>query len=272
MARRKTRRSTRPGRSQRGSLLIFTVCALVLIFSLASPFLVFFANVSAQLVVKNDSEHIATQTANVLDDNRFWLDRLRPGYDQAKAEEVAKAAATAMCQKAGMTLKESTITTTQDTDGNHRTICTLKIDAKSRFPFLITVGAFDMNSYFKGEITATGFTEHSAQPPYSLIHMDAPTTGIDESHKRPLGFNQRDVAVVPSYGFFYTAVAGETKNPTPYGKGIAGLAPENFMSMNHYHFKKSDLEYVEETGKDVFNNGWHVERVIDGKAVKVANQ
>ncbi len=266
-----SRRAPSARRASSGSALIICVIVVSLFIIGALPVIIFFANASAQGVIQADSQHIARQTAQVLDDNRFWLDALRPGYDEENAVNVAKAAASSMCERSGMKLNKVELSVSTDEAGNHRTNCSLEVDARRRFPLLVSFGGFDMNTYFKGVVKATSFTEHSSTPPYSLIHMDAPTTGIDESHKRPLGFNQRDVAVIPAYGFFYTAVAGETKMPTPYGKGIAAgqWGPENFMAMNHYHFKKTDLEYVTVTGNDVINNSWHPQRVYNGKEIFV---
>jgi len=257
-------------RGQGGGLLVLSVCILVLFLLFASPFLFFFANLSAQIVVTDDSQHIAKQAAGIIDDYRFWLDAPRPGYDEGKASEIARTAAEAMCAKAGMKLESIGFGATTDANGTQRTMCSVNVDARKRFPFLISVLAFDMNSYFSGKVQALGYTEHSNQRAYSIIHMDAPHQSIDEVHKRPLGFNQRDVAVLPAYGFFYTAVAAVTTNPTPYGAGLApNLVPENFFALNHYHFKKSDFEYVVTTGKDVTNNAWHVTRLIDGKWITV---
>lgn len=265
------RRSRRPAgsnrRGQGGGLLVLSVCILVLFLLIVSPFFFFLANLSAQIVATGDSQHIAKQTAGIIDDYRLWLDAPRPGYDEDKATEIARAAAEAMCAKSGMKLESIGFNLSTDANGMQRTMCSVGVNARNRFPFLIAAGAFDMNSYFTGKIQAVGYTEHSnPQKPYSIIHMDAPHSTVDESIKRPLGFNQRDVAVLPAYGFFYTAVAGETKNPTPYGAGLApNLDPENFFALNHYHFKKTDLEYVVTTGNDVLNNSWHVTRKIDGK-------
>lgn len=257
-------------RGQGGGLLVLSVCILVLFLLLSSPFMFFFANLSAQIVATDDSQHIAKQAAGIIDDYRLWLDAPRPGYDESKATEVARTAAEAMCARDGMKLESFGFATTSDANGTHRTICSVDVDARNRFPFLLSVFAFDMRSYFSGKIKAVAYTEHSDQRAYSIIHMDAPHSSIDEVQKRPLGFNQRDVAVLPAYGFFYTAVAGETKIPTPYGKGLApNLAPENFFALNHYHFKKTDLEHVVITGNDVTNNAWHVTRLINGEWVTV---
>ncbi len=264
-------------RSQQGSLLILSAVLVVVVLIAAAPFIGFFSNLSAQLVIKSDTEHIASQIADVVDDHRFWLDALRPGYDEAKAVAVARSAAASLCSKVGMKLTNVTISTSTDQDGNYLTKCTLRVNARNRFPFLISIGAFDMNSYFPYEVQETAVTQHSNQPPYALIHMDAPHGSIDEAHKRPLGFNQRDVAVLPAYGFFYTAVAGETTMPTPYGRGLAReqWLTENFMSMNHYHFKKSDFDFLmspdydESSERDIINNSWHSGRVYDGKQVNV---
>ncbi len=274
-----SRKTRRRHRSQSGSLLIFSAVIVILIIIAIAPFIAFFANLSAELVIKSDTEHIASQVAEVVDDHRFWLDALRPGYDEDKAFSVARSAAASLCSKVGMKVSDVTLTTSTDAGGNYLTKCTLRVDARNRFPFLISVGAFDMNSYFPTQIQETATTQHSNHPPYSLIHMDAPTRGIDESNNRAgtLGFNQRDVVVMPSYGFFYTAVAGETMMPTPYGKGLAReqWLTENFMSMNHYHFKKSDFDYLmgpdydEASEQDIINNSWHPGRLYDGKKVTV---
>jgi hypothetical protein len=256
-------------RGQGGGLLVLSVCILVMFLLIVSPFYFFLANLSTQIVVTNDAEHIARQAAGVIDDYRLWLDSPRPGYDESKAFEVARTAAITMCEKEGLKLEGIGFGTTTDASGTYRTMCSVNVDARSRFPFLISAGMFDMRSYFSGKIQTTGFTEHTDQKAYSIVHMDAPNR-TDESKRRPLGFNQRDVAVLPSYGNFYTAVAGETTNPTPYGAGLApNLSPENFMSMNHYHFKKSDFDYVMKTGNDVTNNAWHVTRLIDGKWITI---
>ncbi|MBX9724640.1 MAG: hypothetical protein K2X81_24765, partial [Candidatus Obscuribacterales bacterium] len=88
----------------------------------------------------------------------------------------------------------------------------------------------------------------------------------DQVYTRPLGLNRRDVAVIPAYGFFNMMVAGQGQG-TPYGKGIAPLQPENFFAMNHYHLKKADVDYVNETGTEIPLSGWHPGRVINGQQV-----
>lgn len=260
---RKGKRAHR--RSARGAVTIFLVVVLLVAFMVALPAIAFFANASTLLVVQADSGHIATQAAGVVDDFKYWLGALRPGYDESLAMPVAEAAARQMCLRSGMTLRSINIKSTVDDAGNEQTICEVDVDASRRFVFLPIISVLGLSGALSGNVHAHGETLHSKIPPYALIHMDAPTVD-DQSTRLPLGFNQRDVAVIPAFGFFYNAVAGDSNvPPTTYGKGIAPLAPENFRALNHYHLKKEDIENVLTKDEDVLNNAWHPGRLNSGE-------
>ncbi|MBY0551717.1 MAG: hypothetical protein K2W95_30820 [Candidatus Obscuribacterales bacterium] len=257
------------GRSQFGGGIVLAVTFLVLFLAAGLPVFAFVANASAHMAIQADIRAIAAQTAQVMDDQQYWLEAPRPGVDMAKASGIAKAAASAMCQQVGLDTKRVRITYSTDASGGQTTVCELEVDATKRYPLRLNFPMFDMKSIFPERLTVQGSNEHSPLPPFALIHTDAPTR-IDESTRTPLNFNQRDVAVLPAFGFFYKAVAGSTVPGPPYGKGIyQDLTPENFMAMNHYHLKKVDLERVLRTGQDVQLNGWHAERVYDGKPTAV---
>lgn len=249
--------------------MIYVGVGIILFLIISLPVIGFTSNLSAQLVIQNDCAQVAAQVAGIVDDYRYWLDRPRPGFDSSKAIGIAKSAGEAMCDRLGMKANNIDIRLETDAAGNERTVCRLQVDARRRYPLRADVMGYNLAAYFPGILTVEGETRHGAGAPYSLIHLDAPTTA-DESNKRPLGFNQRDVAVIPAYGFFYDAVAGSRAPGTSYGKGIANMAPENFMAMNHYHLKKSDIEHTLTTGEDVFNNSWHPERAYSGRPTTMA--
>lgn len=249
-------------RSQRGGALVLSVCFTFLVLLISAPVTIFFANSSTQLTVQSQASQIAKEASQVVDDYRYWLDAPRPGFDSGKAQATATEAACKMGETVG--LKNTTVRFTYEKDrrGNDLTVCHLKADASERFPARVNIFGFDMAKIFSGQVEITAHTSHSQIKPYALIHMDAPRRE-DQSVTRPLGFNERDVAVIPAYGFFYKAVAGSSGNPTPYGKGLAkNLETENFRAMNHYHLKKTDIETAL-SGKDVKGNSWHPQRVND---------
>lgn len=254
-------------RNSRGNALVLSVVAVVLLTFICTPLIIFYANMSAQLTVREQATHIAAQTAQVVDDYKYWLDAPRPGYAEDVALKTATDAAHSMSERMGLSDPKVTITFETDESGNQITICRLEADARSRLPARVNVFGFDMGTLFPGTVDVMGRNTHSPGPPYALMHMDAPTI-VDESTRRPLGFNQRDVVVIPTYGFFYNAT-GQAGNPntTPYGKGIAQISPENFFAMNHYHLKKSDIDHVVLSGQDVQLDGWNRTRLINGKTV-----
>ncbi len=253
-------------RNSAGSVLAEGVSGLSMLVAVIVPMLIFMANLAAQLMLQEKVAHVANQAAETVDEGRYWLGAPRPGYNESKASENAKVVAQELCKRIGLQNASVRITFDNSNPDFDVTVCDINANAISQIPFRTDVFGYDMASLFPGNVSARGVASHAKVAPYALIHMDAPH-GMDESTRRPLGFNQRDVAVIPAYGFFYTAVAGVTKNPTPYGKGIANLAPENFFSMNHYHLKKSDVEYVVATGNDVQISSWHKQHVIDGKEI-----
>lgn len=255
------------GRAGNGSTLIEGTAGIVVVSLVVVPMLVFFANLAAHLLLQAKVAHIANQAALTVDDSKYWLGMPRPGFTETVASDKATNVARELCKRVG--LKDASVNVTFETDNSdfEVTICDVNVNAVSQIPFRLNIFGFDMASLFPGNISARGVASHAKVQPYALIHMDAPHI-VDEVNRRPLGFNQRDVAVIPAYGFFYNAVAGETTTPTEYGKGLAkNLSPENFFAMNHYHLKKSDVDYVLETGKDVQLSSWHPGRTINGQVV-----
>ncbi|MDZ4832813.1 MAG: hypothetical protein SGJ27_03335 [Candidatus Melainabacteria bacterium] len=253
-------------RAASGSVLIEGVSGLSILVAVIVPMIIFMANLAAQLMLQEKVAHVANQAAGTVDQKRYWLGAPRPGYDQEKASENAKAVAQELCKRIGIQNASVSITFDNSNPDFDITVCDINANAVTEIPFRTEVFGYDMARLFPGNVSARGVASHAKVAPYALIHMDAPH-GMDESTRRPLGFNQRDVAVIPAYGFFYTAVAGVTKTPTPYGKGIANLAPENFFAMNHYHLKKSDVEHVVATDEDIQLSGWHKQHVISGKEI-----
>ncbi|MBX9671588.1 MAG: hypothetical protein K2X93_28625 [Candidatus Obscuribacterales bacterium] len=261
------RRRSGANRNCMGSVLAEGTAGIVILASVAVPLVVYLVNLATQLLLQEKVAHIANQAAQAVDDKRYWLGLPRPGYDQSLATEKAKAIAQDLCHRIG--LQNASVDVRFD-DSNTEydiTTCDINVNAVAQIPFRTVVFGYDFASLFPGNVKARGVATHAKIIPYALIHMDAPHA-IDQVYRRPLGYNERDVAVLPAYGFFYTAVAGTTRMPTPYGKGLApGLSPENFFSMNHYHLKKTDIEHVTATGDDIQLSGWHPGRVINGKEV-----
>lgn len=251
--RRKSNRAAvgrRQLRQQTGSALILTVIVVTAIVAITLPVVVFYANMSTQARLQSQARHVAAQTAVVVDDYKYWLDAERPGWNESEARAQAEKAARVMGNKLGLERVAAVITFDKDAQNNSITRCRLVGDASKLFPLRPNIFGFDMAAQFSGRVDVTGEHVHSNIQPYSLIHMDSPTRE-DEVLTRPLGFNQRDVAVIPAYGLFYTAVGGETKVGTPYGKGIAeNLTPDNFRALNHYHLKKVDLDTVIEKNQE----------------------
>lgn len=263
----RTRRRHGVRRNSTGSVLAEGTAGVVILASIAVPLLVYLVNLATQLLLQEKVAHIANQAAQAVDDKRYWLGLPRPGYDQAMATEKATAIAKDLCRRVG--LQNASVDVRFD-DSNTEydiTTCDVNVNAVAQIPFRTVVFGYDFASLFPGNIKARGVATHAKIIPYALIHMDAPHA-IDQVYRRPLGYNERDVAVIPAYGFFYTAVAGTTTMPTPYGKGLApGLSPENFFSMNHYHLKKTDIEHVLATGEDVQLSGWHPGHLINSREV-----
>lgn len=261
------RKNRAKSRRQQGSILAEGVAGIFILASVIVPLLIYLVNLASQLMLQERVAHIANEAAQTIDDKRYWIGLPRPGFDQAVASEKATTLAQDLCQRVGLQNASVTVTFDDSNPDFDVTVCDVNVNAVAHIPFRTVVFGYDFAGLFPGNIRARGVASHAKIIPYALIHMDAPH-GIDESTRRPLGFNQRDVAIIPAYGFFYTAVAGETKTGTPYGKGLAdGLSPENFFSMNHYHLKKTDVEHVMATGEDVQLSGWHKDRVINGKGV-----
>ena len=245
-------------RSASGSAIVEGTCGTVLILGIAVPLLLFFGNVAAQLSLQAQVSHIANQAAQACDDGRYWLGQQRPGFTEQVASEQATAVAQDLCERVG--LKGASVNVKFESNNSEFdvTVCDVNVNAVGKIPFRTTAFGFDLAKLFPGNVSARGVAAHAKVKPYALIHMDAPTRE-DQSATTPLGFNQRDVAVIPAYGFFYNASAGSPNTiATPYGKGLApNLSPENFIAMNHYHLKKSDIEHVIATGQEVQLSAWH---------------
>lgn len=255
-------------RSQRGGALFLSVCFTFLVFLIAAPIIIFFANSSTQLTVQSQASQVALETAQVIDEYRYWLEAPRPGFEPAKAEATAVSAAQYMGTAIGLRNTRVQISYEKDRKGNDLTVCHLSADATDRFPARVNIFGFDMAKIFSAQVSVSAHTSHSQIKPYALIHMDAPRRE-DQSVTRPLGFNERDVAVIPAFGFFYKAVGGAEGSGTPYGKGLAkNLTPENFRAMNHYHLKKTDIETAL-SGKNVCGNGWNPQRMNDNAVTYV---
>lgn len=254
-------------RANHGSVIVEGTCGVMLLIAVVVPLLLFCANVAVQLILQAKVSHIANQAAQVADEGKYWLGVPRPGYDQRTASEKASAVATAMCKELGLPSASVNVTFDDKNPDFDITVCELNVNAIASIPFRLTIFNFDFARLFPGNVSARGVASHAKITPYALVHMDAPHR-IDQS-TRTGAFNERDVAVLPAYGFFYQAVAGNTAVPqTPYGKGLApNLTPENFFAMNHYHLKKSDIEFILRTGRDVQLSGWHKERRIDNRSV-----
>jgi hypothetical protein len=254
-------------RAARGSIILEGTCSILLLAAVIIPLLIFSVNMAAQLILQAKVSHIANQAAQTIDDGKYWLGMPRPGYDQDQASQKATNVATALSKRLGLPNASVTVSFDGSSEDFDLTVCDVNVNAIALIPFRLTIFGFDMARLFPGNVSARGVACHAKVKPYALVHMDAPHA-IDESTRRPLGFNQRDVAVMPAYGFFYTAVGGETKIGTPYGKGLApNLSPENFFAMNHYHLKKSDVDHVMATGEDVQLSGWNRDKVINEKPV-----
>jgi hypothetical protein len=252
-------------RQASGSIIVEGTCSLLLLAGVIIPLLIFSVNLAAQLILQAKVSHIANQAAQAVDDGKYWLGMPRPGYDQEQASHKATAVATTLSKRLGLPNASVTVSFDSTATDYDLTVCDVNVNAIALIPFRLTIFGFDMARLYPGNVNARGVACHAKVKPYALVHMDAPHA-IDESTRRPLGFNQRDVAVMPAYGFFYTAVGGETKIGTPYGKGLAdNLSPENFFAMNHYHLKKSDVEHVLATGEDVQLSGWNKNKVINEK-------
>ncbi len=254
-------------RLSNGTVLAEGAAGVVVLSAVIVPMLIFFANMAAQLVLQEKVSNIANQAAQSVDEQRYWIGLPRPGFNQSVASDKATAVAEALCRRVGLQNASVSVSFDDSNPDYDLTVCDVNVNAVSDIPFRTVLFGFDMASLFPGNVRARGVASHAKIVPYALIHMDAPHA-IDQSTRRPLGFNERDVAVIPCYGFFYTAVAGETKVGTPYGKGLApGLSPENFFAMNHYHLKKSDVTHVMATGEDIQLSGWHKQHVINGREI-----
>jgi hypothetical protein len=261
------RRSSR-SRSQRGAALFLSVGFTFLVFLITAPIIIFFANSSTQLTVQSQASQVAWETAQIVDEYRYWLEAPRPGFEPAKAEATAASAAEYMGNAIGLKNTKVRITYEKDKRGNDLTVCHLSADATDRFPARVNIFGFDMAKIFSAQVSVSAHTSHSQIKPYALIHMDAPRRE-DQSVTRPLGFNERDVAVIPAFGFFYKAVGGVGGSATAYGKGMAkNLTPENFRAMNHYHLKKTDIETAL-SGKEVRGNSWNPQRMNDNEVTYV---
>jgi hypothetical protein len=251
-------------RAATGSVLAEGAAGVVVLTAVIVPMIIFMANLAAQLMLQEKVAHVANQAAETVDEKRYWLGAPRPGYNQQRATDHAKQVAQELCKRIGLQNASVNVTFDNSNPEFDVTVCDINANAIAQIPFRTEVFGYDMARLFPGNVNARGVASHAKVTPYALIHMDAPH-GVDQSTRRPLGFNERDVAVIPAYGFFYTAVGGVSTTGTPYGKGIANLQPENFFAMNHYHLKKSDVEYVAETGNDVQLSTWNRQHVISGR-------
>lgn len=253
-------------RRANGSVVLEGLGGVILITGIFIPLLIFFANIAAQLTLQAQVGNIANQAAQVSNAERYWLGLPRPGFSESIAADKATALAQKLCEQIGLRAASVSVIFDNSHEDYDLTICDVNVNAAGRIPFRLTVFGFDMARLFPGNVSARGVGAHAKVQPYALIHMDAPTID-DQSTRRPLGLNQRDVAVIPAYGFFYNAT-GQPGNPnvTPYGKGVANAAPENFMAMNHYHLKKSDIDHVVTTGEDIALSGWNRAHVYNGLA------
>ncbi len=258
MAIRQTRAKLKAVRNSSGSAIVEGTCGTVLILGIAVPLFLFFGNVAAQLSLQAQVSHIANQAAQACDNGRYWLGQPRPGFTEQVASEEATAVAQELCERVGLKGASVNVKFESNNPNFDVTVCDVNVNAVGKIPFRTTAFGFDLAKLFPGNVSARGVAAHAKVKPYALIHMDAPTRE-DQSVTRPLGYNERDVAVIPAYGFFYNASAGAPNTiATPYGKGLApNLSPENFIAMNHYHLKKTDIEHVMATGQDVPISAWH---------------
>lgn len=253
--------------NQRGSVLVEGCVGSVIITAIAVSIFVFFVNMAAQLFLQAQVAQIADETAKATDEYRFWLGQPRPGFSENSASEKATNIARALCERVGLG-GASVVVTYEKFENVELTNCQVNVNAVAKIPFRLTLFGFDFASLFPGNVSARGIAAHAKVRPYAVMQMDAPHGDKDQSVTRPLGFNERDVAVIPVYGFFYNATGTAGAATTPYGKGIAkNLTPENSFALNHYSLKKQELEYVQRTKGDVFVNGWNPVRRIDNQTI-----
>lgn len=266
MTNTKNTKSRAQVRRATGTHIVEGTCAFVLLTSISAPLFLYFANMSAQLVLKTQVASIAMQASQACDEGRYWMGQPRPGFTKAQAEAKARDVANKLCRRVG--LNGATVSVSVEPNFDYDlTICDVAVNAPNKIPFRVNFFGVDLAKLFDGRAAARGVSAHARIKPYALVHMDAPTID-DESHTRPLGFNQRDVAVIPAYGFFYNATGTPGALVTPYGEGIApDITPENGFSLNHYHLKKSDVDKVLKENKDVALTSWNRSRRINDQAV-----
>src|SRR5688572_14209448 len=92
--------STR-SRNQRGGVIVEGAVGICLFFFFAMPVMIFLCNVSCQLICQAQIAHIANQSAQVINDQKYWLGLPRPGYDNDTGKTDAENAAKKMCEKVG---------------------------------------------------------------------------------------------------------------------------------------------------------------------------
>jgi hypothetical protein len=239
-----------------GSVIAEGVAGSCLIILIGVALFVFFANVAAQLSLQAQVAAVADQTAEAVDAYRHWLGQPRPGFTEEMGSQRADSIANELCQRLG--LGTATVTVSyQDTESLDCTRCLVNINAVARIPFRLAFFGFNFAGLFPGNVTAVGTASQAKVQPYAIVQMDAPSHSTQTA---------RDVAVMPAYGFFYNATGADGVIGTAYGNGIAdNLTPENSFSLNHYHLKREDVEYVQTTGNDSTINAWNKTRLINGQ-------
>jgi hypothetical protein len=234
-------------RKSDGSAVVEAACAITILIATAYPLFIFLSDMFAQLVLQTEVATIAAKAAQVGDAGYFWLGQPRPGFDAVEFQKAQVKEAFKLCKKAGLpvpSVSDSMETiSSENHDGDYDLItCDVTVTAPKRIPFRLSFFGFDFGAFFSGTAHARGVAVHPRIKPYALVHLDAPHIK-DESHSRPFGFNQRDVAVIPVYGFFHNPTGQNGGQVTPYGAGIAeNISPEQGFSMNHFHMQRAHIE------------------------------
>jgi hypothetical protein len=206
---------------------------------------------------------IANQACQVADNRKYWLGKERKGFSAADSEAITTAAAEharEMCTMLGLTNVNPTVSFDNASDGNHPkfdlTICTIEVkDAK--IPFALNVMGFDLARLFKGNFVGRGICTHPKISPYAVLEIDAPA--VVEDKTEALATKDRDIAVIPVYGFFKQNLASGSSQNEDYGCGHAPTEDAlNFFALNSHPVPKSEIkQMVAGTWPNSWPVTWH---------------
>lgn len=223
-------------RRERGQTTLGIVSGLAVMVAVFVLLVMFGLNVFSALKYGADLKLAATEAANIIQANKFWLGMKRPDYNQGLALEKATRIADAVSVRLGLPPIEIVEVMEDDTPASD--IVVVKVRAKNLLlPF--ATGAFPSFLTLKAE----GISVQSKNCVYACVDIATKQPGQNNP-------NVFDVMRVPAYGFSRNTASGQTVEFA--GQQFAG----NFSS---------SVDANGFTGPNGFENGFGATTPFDSK-------